>query len=258
MSGSIHSSLNQVNRTATADPVIKKHLESLREQEEMIKDFDSMTLVISSCFINTLFSYGENQNVFDPPKHQFIISRTKELSNIQFGKLGERALYNYLKNEFPNAEAILQVFGYDNKSYLQLESNIIWLNENVESGKPFDIELSFDCSIKWKDASYYARNLFIEAKTTRASEESIFYFSLNEAEFMVQNYQNYVIARISLLTKAGSYKGTKIHEEFYVNFYKPTQNLIAIIKESLLEWKEHYNAPEVRFTIDHFELISKD
>lgn len=242
-----YSSIHSCIWRLSSQQSYKKYLQEVKR----IRESETMINNVSGGFLERIF--GRNNNQFHHKRNdfQFVVSNTKNLENYEFGKLGERSLYNYLIKLIPDSKSILSLFGYNKSEYLETSYEMVWNNKDRESGLPYDIEFQFRVSYE----SYFTSNLFIEVKTTRFNEETVFYFSLPEVEFMMNNYTNYIIGRVSFLDTPGSYNGIRIHDEFYVNFYIPTEEIVTTIRENLVEWKEHYKTDKVRFTIDHFKLI---
>lgn len=177
-------------------------------------------------------------------KHQFVISNTKELNNEQLGKRAELAFNEFLQEHIHDRKW----FAYD-VNYIESPSicTIEWLNSNNESFNPYDF------CIKLNSIYYY-----IDVKSTRKSEDTIFYLSINELLKIIETPKNYIIARLSLIEEENEYRGVLINEEFYANFYVVKDATIAIIKESIDKWRDYYQENSIRFTIDHFDKVTPD
>lgn len=86
-----------------------------------------------------------------------------ETSDRETGRIGEKMVYEHLVNEYPN-------------------HLIIWKNQHVESGLPYDILLEIN-----------GKTQYIEVKSTRTYNQHIFPISINEIKYFLRNERNYVI-----------------------------------------------------------------
>jgi hypothetical protein len=174
----------------------------------------------------------------EKPKHQFVFSKTKELSNEQFGRKAEYAFNEFLKNKFED----FSWFGND-VDYIKSPSKckIEWTNIKQESFGPFDF------CIKLSDFDY-----FIEVKSTRHCEEDVFYLSLSELKKIIEYPQNFIVARLSFIEDNKEYTGIPINEEFYANFFTVKKETLQIIKDEISNWREYYQENSIRFSIEHF------
>ncbi len=85
------------------------------------------------------------------------------------GRQGEELVFEYLKWKYPN-------------------ENIVWVNKEDESGKPYDIHMTV--------TSDNNRQEFIEVKTTRSSDHNTFPMSIGEVEYLLKHPSNYFIYRV--------------------------------------------------------------
>ncbi len=185
--------------------------------------------------------FCKNEQVFKKElNHNFIISNTKQLSNEELGLRGEVA-YNLYLNKFINDDK----WKKNSSEELTGWCNIIWNNKESESFMPYDF------SITLNDDEF-----FVDVKTTRKSEDSIFYITINELEKILANPSKYIIARLTYIEEKITYNGIAINEEFIVNYYRITNETIKIINDSIVQWRDYYKTNSIRFTIEHFNKIS--
>ena len=104
----------------------------------------------------------------NPPTNTNANSTINE-TDLAIGRWGEEFVYRYLLWKYPNAQ-------------------IQWMNQNQESGQPFDIQ------ILHKDAGN--RKDLIEVKTTRVHKQNTFQISIAELECLLANHKNYSIYRV--------------------------------------------------------------
>lgn len=179
------------------------------------------------------------QNSVNKPvaKHQFVISKTKDLSNEAFGHLSEKSIFKFLSEKFSN----LKWYSPSDNLFVDPSvSAIKWLNENNESFGPYDIDVTLG-SVRLK----------IEVKATRSKEETVFYLSIAELEEILKDPEHYIISRVSILQEGQLYNGIIVNSEFYANIFFLTEEAIETITNSIDEWKEHYNENSIRFTTEH-------
>ncbi|CAF2069688.1 unnamed protein product [Rotaria magnacalcarata] len=87
----------------------------------------------------------------------------------KFGRRGEEFVYRYLEWKHP-------------------KKTIEWVNQQQESGKPFDIRII--------DTTTNNKIELIEVKTSRSSNQNTFQISINEIECLLANQTNYHIYRL--------------------------------------------------------------
>ena len=85
------------------------------------------------------------------------------------GRQGEVLVFHYLKWKYPNED-------------------VKWLNQNGESGRPYDIQLIVK--------SENNREEFIEVKTTRSYDQNTFPLSIGEVKYLLKHPSNYCIYRV--------------------------------------------------------------
>ncbi|CAF1395347.1 unnamed protein product [Rotaria sordida] len=90
-------------------------------------------------------------------------------TDLATGRQGEQLVFGYLKWKYPNAD-------------------INWVNQEVESGKPYDIHMIIK--------SENNREEFIEVKTTRSYDQNTFAVSIGEVEYLLNHPLNYYIYRV--------------------------------------------------------------
>jgi hypothetical protein len=118
------------------------------------------TLNDPDLFISSpLIDESSNTNLFRPINRADLIT----------GRQGEEIVFRYLKREYPN-------------------DNIAWVNEENESGRPYDIHRIIK--------SENNREEFIEVKTTRSSDQNTFPVSIGEIEYLLKHSSNYFIYRV--------------------------------------------------------------
>jgi hypothetical protein len=98
-------------------------------------------------------------------------SATSTVNETDFviGRRGEEFVYRYLLWKYPDAQ-------------------IRWVNQNQESGQPFDIQMIRKETRNQTD--------LIEVKTTRISKQNTFQISVGEVECLLANQNNYYIYRV--------------------------------------------------------------
>lgn len=99
------------------------------------------------------------------------------------GRQGEELVFRILKHTYPADE-------------------VNWMNENGESGKPFDIHR--------KSANQDEE--FIEVKTTRAVDQHTFPISIGEVQFFLKHATNYYIYRVYLADRIERSTIAKVHK----------------------------------------------
>ncbi|OII75302.1 superfamily I helicase [Cryptosporidium ubiquitum] len=97
---------------------------------------------------------------------------------LDIGKMGEELAFEYLKENF-------------NKETGVSEFNIIWVNENVESGLPYDIVLVFI-----DEKSETKEEIFVEVKSSSKKEKNFFFISFNEWKFAEKLQNNYWLLHV--------------------------------------------------------------
>lgn len=94
-------------------------------------------------------------------------------SQERIGRWGEEYVYKYLEfmKCLPDGQSI---------------QTITWINETLETGKPYDIEVKIDPDTV----------LYIEVKSTKSPEKELMEFSWNELQFADKEKQNYHLYRV--------------------------------------------------------------
>lgn len=134
------------------------------------------------------------------PQSDFHITRKNkpldELTNKEIGNLGERASFRFLETFFS-----ITFFKRGNfKEGFKVE----YLNKYSEQFKPYDIKVG---------------DRYFDVKTTRHKEESHFHISMQEAEFITQNFDKYYFIRVFPLRPSETYIGIQIAHDLGANFY---------------------------------------
>jgi hypothetical protein len=95
-----------------------------------------------------------------------LISLAQSANAEEIGRWGEECVYIMLKN-------------------IEVNNQVIWVNESVESGRPYDIV------IKGKDVE-----MFIEIKSTSTSEKNVLEISSQEIKCAFEKQENYHLYRV--------------------------------------------------------------
>ncbi|CAM4933155.1 unnamed protein product [Rotaria socialis] len=114
---------------------------------------------------NFVLSSVSSPNILPPPMGT---SAGNEVDS-KFGRRGEEFVYRYLEWKHP-------------------KKTIEWVNQQQESGKPFDIRII--------DTTANNKIELIEVKTSRSSNQNTFQISINEIECLLANQTNYHIYRL--------------------------------------------------------------
>ena len=113
---------------------------------------------------------------------QSVLDKCNQDSHERVGRWGEEYVYKYLvfMKCLPNGQSFQAV---------------TWVNEKIETGKPYDIEVKIE-----PDSV-----LYIEVKSTKSARKEFMEFSWNELQFADKEKQNYHLYRVY---SAGSEKAT--------------------------------------------------
>eukprot|EP00919_Chromeraceae_sp_WS-2016_P035494 GHVR01084157.1.p1 GENE.GHVR01084157.1~~GHVR01084157.1.p1 ORF type:complete len:598 (+),score=159.06 GHVR01084157.1:254-2047(+) len=100
-------------------------------------------------------------------------------TRVESGRAGEILVVRFLQ---------MQLLCEESKYY---GLTMHWINENRESGKPFDIRLT-----KGASCAETSEELFVEVKTTASDDRSMFKMSHDEWKFADNQRQNYEVYRV--------------------------------------------------------------
>lgn len=108
----------------------------------------------------------------DYPIHPFLEEFDQESRDF-VGRWGEEYVYKYLdmKKQLPEG---------------QLIQTVTWINEKLETGRPYDIEVKIEPNTV----------IYIEVKSTKTSSKELIEFSWNELQFADRQKQNYHLYRV--------------------------------------------------------------
>ena len=116
----------------------------------------------------TKYIDGENSRTFQALSKETRGGPLSKEEKEEIGRWGERLVFEYLKRKYP--EKHIEVY---------------WLNENCESGKPYDILV-----VEGEDKKY------IEVKSTTTDNREWFIVTENEWEFMLEKGEKFHIYRV--------------------------------------------------------------
>lgn len=214
------SSLVNIKRfTSNVFEVLGKQLESAnyKEANKIARKRNESLLK------KQILDWNENTIISVIPSHRFVDSHTVSNDNVSFGRLGERAVYKFLKIHYVTN----------------------WVNESSEQFSPYDLTIQCDSE---------AEVNYIEVKTSRFFSESTIFFSINELKFMLQNADRYFLARVFMLQEGEEYRAYQLNDEFGVNIYRPKRETLDLICRKIDDWENHYNSNAIRFSVEHFSM----
>ena len=161
------------NKSRSQNPYPTTWMALQSAQKEMLDELVNIQHLVDQ----TQASSGSNPLV---PLMEFSINNDPE-SLAKIGRWGEELVFVVLKRrgEMPNGKKI---------------KNVVWVNEGKETGWPYDIEVELESDNQDK--------VYIEVKSTAASNKELVTFSWKELKFAEEKSLNYHLYRVYSAGKA--------------------------------------------------------